>query len=139
MTLRYLALGGAAAIALGAYTLNADSAVPAATTGHTLGHTMTAPAPARQTVTLDTVDNAVTALAKLRVENTAGEAVGTVTDVLTRADGKALAVSIDAGAFLGMHHRLVSIEAGKLGLDRGRHVLVVSLTKAEIKALPSLS
>lgn len=135
MTLRYLALGGAAAIALGAYTLNADSAVPAATTTHTV----TAPAPARQTVTLDKVDNAATALAKLRVENAAGEAVGTVTDVLTRADGKALVVSIDAGAFLGVRHRVVGVEAGKLGLDRGRHVLVVNLTKAEIKALPSLS
>ena len=129
MTLRYFVLGGATTIALGALSLGAMTAEPASAAP--------AAAPA-QTMPLDKITNASAALARLRVENARGETIGTVSDVVTQSDGKAIAVSIDAGAYFGVRHRVVSIGADRLGLDQARHVLVTNLTKPEIKALPTL-
>ena len=130
MTFKHLTLGGAAAIALGAMALSvpATSATPATTT------TTTTRAPAAQVTPLSQVANANAVLNKLRVENVQGEVVGTVSLVITQSDGKALALSVDASPMLGAG-KTVSIQANKAGLDQGRHVLVVALTKAELKAL----
>ena len=57
------------------------------------------PRPVRPTVPINTVTNASASLAKMRVENAAGESVGTVVDVVTQADGKAIALTVDASDF----------------------------------------
>jgi PRC-barrel domain len=132
MTFKALILGGAI-VAFGAAMLSESAALAATQTR------VAAAAPAGPTVPLDRVANATTSLMKLRVVDSSGEPIGTVTDVVTRADGKPMVVTVDASVSLGAHHSAVGIEAGKLGLDQGRHVLVARLTKAEIKAIPTWS
>lgn len=125
MTFRHFVLGGAAAVALAALVapqaaLSANPPVVAAAA----------------TTPLDKVNNPMTALARLQVVSREGRAVGTVVDVVTRSDGKALIVTVDAA--LGGPRRRVGIQANQLGLDQNRHILVASLTTAQIKALPAI-
>lgn len=90
------------------------------------------------TTPLDKVNNPTTALARLQVESREGRAVGPVVDIITRSDGKALIVTVDASSLAGGKHHWVGIQATRLGLDQNRRILVASLTTAEIKALPTI-
>ena len=134
MTLRYLVIGGATAIALGAFALTQISSDPASAAP---AATRVASAPAAATMPLDKIRNPMQSLVKLAVVDRAGKPVGTVTDVVTRSDGKAVAVTVEASPYFG-HHKFVGIQAEKVGLDQGRRVLVTYLTPAELKALPSI-
>jgi sporulation protein YlmC with PRC-barrel domain len=137
MTLRHIAFGGAAAVALGAFAFSAQSATPARTTTTTTVR-QGAPAAVTAPVTMPLDKVAAASLAKLRVVNPAGETVGTVVDVVTQADGKAIALTVDASAYLGAH-RWVGINANRVALDRAHNVLIANMSKAEIRALPNLA
>jgi hypothetical protein len=130
MTLRNLTFGSAvvalAAIALpyGAVSA-ARPAAPAAV------------APVRATVAIDKITNPGATLTKLTVVNKDGVKVGTVVDVVTRSDGKAISLTVDTTPLHGKRH-WVGINATQIGLDQSRRILVANLTSAQIKALPSL-
>jgi hypothetical protein len=131
MTLRHLTLGGAAAIALGGLVLSglANAAPqPAAI----------ATAPARATLSLDKINRPGPALTKLAVVDARGTNIGTVVDVVTRSDGKAISLTVDTSGLHGGKRHWVGINATQLGLDQTRRVLVTNLTSAQVKALPSL-
>ncbi len=134
MTLRYLIVGGATAIALGAFALTQVSTETATAAPAT---TRVASAPAAATMPLDKIAKPTQALMRLAVLDTRGKPVGTVTDVVTRSDGKALAVTVDASRYFG-RHKVVGIQAEKVGLDRAHRVLITNMTPAELKALPSI-
>ena len=130
MTIRYLALGGAAAaIALGALALDASSAATTTTTTQAV-----TPAPARATTPVNKVANPMTVLAKLPVQTAQGQMIGAVETVVTGSDGHALVISIKEKT-----NKLISIEAAKLGFDPTHRLIVANLTAADLKALPRQS
>jgi hypothetical protein len=131
MILRHLTLGGAAAIALGGLVLTSaavSAPQPAATTA----------APARATLPLDRVSQPAQTLTKLVVLDAQGANVGTVIDVVTQSDGKAISLTVDTSKLHGGKRHWVGINAASVGLDQQRRVLVTNLTSAQIKAMPSL-
>jgi hypothetical protein len=128
MTIRYLALGGGAAIALGALALDASSAATTAST------TQMAPAPVRATTPVSKVNNPMAVLAKLPVQTAQGVLIGSVETVVTGSDGHALVLTVTDKS-----HKVVGIQADKLGFDATRRVLVANRTPAEVKALPRMS
>ena len=130
MTLRNLTFGGAvvalAAIAL-PYGAVSAPATPAATA-----------APARATLPLHRITNPGAVLVKLTVVNKDGVKIGTVIDVVTQSDGKAISLTVDTSPLYGGKRHWVGINATQIGLDQSRRILVANLTSAQIKALPSL-
>jgi hypothetical protein len=130
MTLRNLTFGGAvialAAIAL-PYGAVSAPATPAA-----------AVAPARATLPLNKIDRPGPMLTKLMVVNRDGVNVGTVVDVVTQSDGKAVSLTVDTSPLYGGKRHWVGINAAQMGLDQTRRIVVANLTSAQIKALPSL-
>lgn len=128
MTIRYLALGGAAAIALGTLALGASSAATTTTV------TQAAPAPARVMTPVNKVSNPMTVLAKLPVQTAQGQLIGSVETVVTGSDGHVLVITVKEKT-----NKTVNIEAGKLGFDAAHRLLVANLTPAELKALPRMT
>lgn len=129
MTIRYFALGGAAALALGTLALGVSQA---ATTGTTV---RAAPAPVRNATTpVAKVSNPMTVLAQLPVQDSQGTVIGSVQTVVTGSDGHALVITVKEKS-----NKTVSIEATRLGFDPARRLLVANLTPAELKALPRFS
>lgn len=130
MTIRHIAFGSAAAIALGTLALNVSLAAPATTTAVT----QAAPAPARVTTPVNKVSNPMTVLAKLPVHTAQGQLIGSVALVVTGSDGHALAVTVTEKS-----NKTISLQADKLGFDAAHRVIVANLTPAELKALPRFS
>ena len=70
------------------------------------------------------------------MKTASGDTVGEVRSVDVGPDGKAVAVVIEVGGFLGVGERAVSIEAKKFTYLKDRNILVVMLAKADIESLP---
>jgi len=65
-----------------------------------------------------------------------GEEIGEIEDVLVDPQGDIVAVSAKLGGVLGVGDREVVLRLDQLGLEQGRRNVVVSMTRAEIDALP---
>jgi hypothetical protein len=87
-------------------------------------------------ISLAGIKNPAQALATAEIKNREGEAVGSVSSVDVAPDGVARAVSVDVGGFLGMGTHRVAIRAASLRYLKSRDLLVTSLSRDEIKALP---
>jgi hypothetical protein len=82
------------------------------------------------------VPNPATTLTTAAVKTAGGEAVGEVRSVDVGPDGKAVAITVEVGGFLGVGERAVSIDAKKFTYLKDRNILVVALAKSDIEAMP---
>ena len=65
----------------------------------------------KSSISLDTIHNPARALATAQIKNRQGQAIGTVSAVDVAPDGKAEAIHVDVGGFLGMGTHRVAIRA----------------------------
>jgi len=86
---------------------------------------------------LNTINNPAQALATAQIKNRQGQAVGTVSSVDVAPDGKAEAIHVDVGGFLGLGTHRVAIRARNFVYLKSRDLLVTDMTKDQIKALPA--
>jgi hypothetical protein len=114
--------------------LTMGGAAFAATTTHDTTHE-TAKA---HTMTLAGVDNPKDTLTKAKVEDTKGDSVGTVDDVMMDKKGKPTSLKVDVGSFLGVGGKDVNMKASAFKFDPDRKVLITSMTKNQIKKLPEV-
>jgi hypothetical protein len=87
-------------------------------------------------LSLTEVQNPQDTLAKASVQDNQGNAIGPVHDVTLGSNGKPTAVNVDVGTFLGTGSKVVAIKANKLKFQQDRNILVTTMTKDQIKALP---
>lgn len=74
-----------------------------------------------------------------KVQNTAGETIGDINDVLLDADGKVAAVVIGVGGFLGVGERNAAVSFASLQFSRdasNNPVVRVNATKEQLKSAP---
>lgn len=73
------------------------------------------------------------------VKNHAGDTIGDINSIILDPNGKAAAVIVGVGGFLGMGEHTVAIDWRRLQIDRnGDDVTVMTdLTKADLKAMPA--
>ena len=88
-------------------------------------------------ISLDAVENPAQALATAQIKNRQGQAIGTVSAVDVAPDGKAEAIHVDVGGFLGIGEHRVAIRARNFVYLKSRDLLVTTMTKGQIKALPA--
>ena len=88
-------------------------------------------------ISLDAINNPARALATAEIKNRQGQAIGTVSSVDVAPDGKAEAIHVDVGGFLGMGTHRVAIRASNFVYLKSRDLLVTTMTKDQIKALPA--
>jgi hypothetical protein len=86
-------------------------------------------------ISLDAVENPAQALATAQIKNRQGQAIGTVSAVDVAPDGKAQAIHVDVGGFLGIGEHRVAIRARNFVYLKSRDLLVTTMTKDQIKAL----
>ena len=116
-----LAMGGAAFAATTTHDTSHDTAK---TTTHTM--------------TLAAVTDPKDTLTKAKVEDTKGESVGTVDEVMMDKKGKPTSLKVDVGSFLGVGGKDVAMKASTFKFDSERKVLITSMTKNQIKKLPEV-
>jgi sporulation protein YlmC with PRC-barrel domain len=109
----------------------------AATTTHDTTHDTTAKATVH-TMSLAAVTDPKDTLTKAKVEDTKGESVGTVDEVMMDKKGKPSSLKVDVGGFLGVGDRDVAMKASAFKFDPDRKVLITSMTKNQIKKLPAM-
>ena len=90
------------------------------------------------TMTLAGVANPKDTLTKAKVEDTKGDSVGTVDEVMMDKKGKPASLKVDVGSFLGVGGKDVSMKASAFKFDPDRKVLITSMTKDQIKKLPEV-
>jgi hypothetical protein len=88
-------------------------------------------------VALGGINNPAQALATAQIKNRQGQAIGTVSSVDVAPDGKAEAIHADVGGFLGMGTHRVAIRASNFVYLKSRDLLVTTMTRDQIKALPA--
>ncbi|MES2293844.1 MAG: PRC-barrel domain-containing protein [Pseudomonadota bacterium] len=86
-------------------------------------------------ISLDGIENPARALATAQIKNRQGQAIGTVSSVDVAPNGKAEAIHVDVGGFLGMGTHRVAIRAGNFVYLKSRDLLVTTMSKDQIKAL----
>ena len=77
-----------------------------------------------------------------KVKNGAGETIGDINDVLLAKDGKASAVIIGVGGFLGVGEREVAVAFDSLKMNtdsNGNNVVMLDATKDSLKGAPAWS
>lgn len=90
---------------------------------------------AKNGIQLSAVETPKDTLANATVETTGGEAVGEVQTVLTGSDGKATAIVVEAGGFLGIDEKPVQISADNFVYIPDRNILVTELDKEGIEKM----
>ena len=119
-----LALSLASALALGANAAVAKSASDAKTEAHT--------------ISLSGVSDPKDTLSKAKIEDTRGNSVGSVDEVMLKKMGKTKALKMDVGGFLGIGVKDVAMKASAFRFDPDRKILITSMNKNQIKALPEV-
>lgn len=74
-------------------------------------------------------------LEDMNIEDSNGEVIGEVEEVLSTRDGKVVGISTEVGGYLGIGDREVILSLDKVELKDGK--LMTSLTEAEIENLPN--
>jgi hypothetical protein len=78
----------------------------------------------------------VSSLEDSNVEQPNGDKVGEIDRVLVDQDNKIVAVTIDAGGFLGIGSEKVVMPLDQLQYDGGKKKFITSLNKDQLKAMP---
>jgi hypothetical protein len=73
------------------------------------------------------VNAAKDTLSNATVQDKDGNSIGSVRDVVTDAKGKAREIHVDAGGFLGVGTKVVSVPAKNLKYEQDRNVLITSM------------
>ena len=89
-------------------------------------------------VPLDSISKPAEQLRDAAVKNTKGEALGEVDSVVLNTDGTPKAVNVEVGGFLGVGERVVPLKATQLVYLEKRDILVTTIGKAEVEALPAV-
>ena len=89
----------------------------------------------KSSVTLNAIKNPAQALATAQIKNRQGQAIGTVSAVDVAPDGRAEAIHVDVGGFLGLGVHRVAIKAGSFVYLKSRDLLVTTMTKNQIEEL----
>ena len=76
------------------------------------------------------------ALVGLMLRNPANESSGEISDVIFDRDGRVREVVIRVGGFLRIGERNVAIGVDRLRYDATRDVVLVNMTKEQVRALP---
>lgn len=79
-----------------------------------------------------------TTLASSSVENEQGESLGQMKSVTVGSDGKAQAVNIEVANPTGTGSKIVAIDATKFTYLADHNVLVASLAKSDVAAMPAM-
>jgi len=87
-------------------------------------------------VVLGGIKNPAQALATAEIKNKHGQAIATVSSVDVGPDGKARAIHADVGGFLGIGTHRVALKASSFVYLKDRNLLVTTMTKDQIEALP---
>jgi len=93
--------------------------------------------PAAHTISLSAVTDPKDTLTKAKVEDTNGNSVGSVDDVMMDKKGKPTSLKVDVGGFLGVGDKDVAMKASAFKFDPDRKVLITNMTKDQIKKLPA--
>jgi len=75
-------------------------------------------------------------LKEANVTNPNGDKVGAVDKVLANADNKIVAITVDAGGFLGIGSKEVVMPLDKLQYDGAKKQFVTNLSKDDVKSMP---
>ncbi len=94
--------------------------------------------PATHTMALSAVSDPKDTLTKAKVEDAAGNSVGSVDDVTFNKAGKPTSLKVDVGGFLGVGDKDVAMKASAFKFDPDRKVLITTMTKDQIKKLPKI-
>ncbi len=97
-----------------------------------------APPPTSGTIALSEVPDAKNNLSSVKIVDLKGDSVGSVDDVMFDNMGKPRAVKVDVGGFLGIGGKDVALDANAVKFDPAKKVLVTSLNKDQLKALPEI-
>src|ERR1700704_4441237 len=90
------------------------------------------------TMALSAVSDPKDTLTKAKVEDAAGNSVGSVDDVTFDKQGKPTSLKVDVGGFLGVGDKDVAMKASAFKFDPDRKVLITNMTKDQIKKLPAI-
>ena len=77
-------------------------------------------------------------LVSTKIIDLRGDSIGSVDDVTLDAMGKPTSLKVDVGGFLGIGEKDVALDATALKFDPAKKVLITSMTKAELMALPAI-
>ncbi len=153
MSIRSIALGSVAALAIAGMAAAADmnattkSTTTTTTEERTTGsdvsdalkmHQPLTKAEMKTAMPLDKVkDPALLKNAEVRTMN--DERIGEIHSVTMNEDGKITGVKLDIGGFLGIGEHTVALDPAKLSYVTKRNIILSSFTKDELKALPAAS
>jgi len=133
-------IGIASAIAIvsivGAVSLGASPGIAAGAADTSAG-TQIRPPPAG-TISLRDVPDPKKTLASTKIIDLRGNSIGSVDDVMLDTMGKPTSLKVDIGGFLGIGEKDVALDATALKFDPAKKVLITSMTKAELMALPEI-
>lgn len=99
--------------------------------------TRAAPPPAG-TINLTEVPDAKNTLSSAKIVDLTGASVGSVDTVNLDAAGKPMSIKVDVGGFLGIGAHDVNLAASSLKWDPAKKVLITSMSKDQMKALPEV-
>jgi hypothetical protein len=109
-------------------TKGSDTAAPAAK----------AAPPAAGTISARDVPDAKTTLSSAKIIDLTGASVGSVDTVNLDPMGKPISFKVDVGGFLGIGAHDVALDANALKWDPAKKVLITSMSKDQMKALPEV-
>jgi hypothetical protein len=112
-------------------------AVNPATPGAATAPTAVKPPPAG-TVALKDVPDPKNTLLRAKIIDLKGNSIGSVGDIMLDASGKPASLKVDVGGFLGVGAKIVGLNADTVKWDPAKKVLVTSMTKEQLNAMPPM-
>ena len=139
MTLRALALSTAVLLALGNGSFAAGTTA-ASKTGTEIEKAVGAgdsftKAELKSAMSLSKVSDAKDKLATAKVDDPSGNIIGPVKSVMTDKAGKASAIHVDVGGWLGLGEHVVSMNAKNFIYLPDRNILLTKMTKEQVKKM----
>ncbi len=98
----------------------------------------TAPAPPSGTIAARDVPDAKNTLSSVKIVDLTGTSVGSVDTVNLDPMGKPISFKVDVGGFLGIGSKDVALDANSLKWDPAKKVLITTMNKDQMKALPEV-
>jgi hypothetical protein len=92
----------------------------------------------KKALTLTKVEMPKETLASAKIDSRTGEHIGQVQEVIVDPKGSPSALHVDVGEFLGTGSHVVAINSSRLTYLPDRKLVVANLTKAQIRALPTV-
>ena len=114
-----------------------NAPAPSATAPAPSNRAATGPTPPSGTIALNEVPDAKNTLSSIKIVDLKGDSVGSVDEVMFDAAGKPKSVKVDVGGFLGIGAKDVALDANALKFDPAKKMLITSLTKEQLQAMPT--